>query len=315
MFAFRGSDTRLCDGWSRREWLRVGGLGAFGVSLANLLEAQAGPMQVPPTAISSSFGKAKRCIVLFLLGGPPQHETWDPKPEAPAEIRGEFSAISTATAGLQVGELMPRTAKLTERIAVLRAMSTADNAHSSSGYWMLTGYPHAPKNSENALPGAPNHRPCMAAVARHLKGDQTCLPGAVRLPEEIWNTGHIVWPGQDAGWLGDQADPWLLTCDPNQDDFRAPDISLPVDISPERTDAAPRFADTDEPADADARWGFDSALVKLADQSSGLAADRRGAAGICLGARIYGPPRALWPQSVWPKRVAGEATWWSPVFR
>jgi hypothetical protein len=74
----------------------------------------------------------------------------------------------------------------------------------------------------------------MAAVVRQLKGDRTSLPGAVRLPEEIWNTGHIVWPGQDAGWLGDQADPWLLTCDPNQADFRAPDISLPLDISPER---------------------------------------------------------------------------------
>jgi hypothetical protein len=84
------------------------------------------------------------------------------------------------------------------------------------------------------LPGAPNDWPCMGAVVRHLRGDRTSLPGAVRLPEEIWNTGHIVWPGQDAGWLGDHADPWLLTCDPSQPNFRAPDIALPLEITQER---------------------------------------------------------------------------------
>lgn len=223
---------------SRREWLRAGALGAFGLSLPQLLQRRAVGCEEKSSGVAehlkSPFGSAKRCIVLFLLGGPPQHETWDPKPEAPAEIRGEFGTIATATPGLRIGELMPLTAKLTERIAVLRAMSTGDNAHSSSGYWMLTGYPHAPKNQENALPGAPNDWPSMAAVVRHLKGDQTSLPGSMRLPEEIWNTGNITWPGQDAGWLGDHADPWLLTCDPNQADFRVPDIALPIDITPER---------------------------------------------------------------------------------
>ncbi len=88
----------------------------------------------PPRA-SSSFGKAKSCIVLYLLGGPPQHETWDPKPDAPVEIRGDFKAIATNVSGIQVGELMPRTAQQMDKIAVLRAMVTNDNAHSSSGYW------------------------------------------------------------------------------------------------------------------------------------------------------------------------------------
>lgn len=238
MFSFHGQRLRLCDGLSRREWLRAGAVGAFGLSLPQLLERQAiggeAAASEVPEHLKGSFGRAKRCIVLFLLGGPPQHETWDPKPEAPAEIRGEFGTIATATPGLHIGELMPRTAQLTDRIAVLRAMSTADNAHSSSGYWMLTGRPHAPKNQENALPGAPNDWPSLAAVVRHLKGDLTSFPGSVRLPEEIWNTGRITWPGQDAGWLGDHADPWLLTCDPNQSDFRPPDIALPTEITPER---------------------------------------------------------------------------------
>jgi hypothetical protein len=194
----------------------------------------ANPLQQDAPKLSASFGKAKHCIVLFLLGGPPQHETWDPKPEAPEEVRGQFGSIETATPGLRVGELMPLTAKLTNKIAVLRALATDDNAHSSSGYWMLTGHPHAPKNSENALPGAPNNWPSIAAVVRHLKGDSGALPGSVRLPEEIWNTGRLPWPGQDAGWLESHADPWLITCDPNKADFKVPDIALPADIPIER---------------------------------------------------------------------------------
>lgn len=233
MLLFQANSTRLCDRLTRREWLRVGGLGTFGLSAGSLRSAHA----AQPAAtgeLAASFGKAKRCIVLFMLGGPPQHETWDPKPQAPTEIRGDFGTIATATPGYHVGELMPQTAKLTEQIAVLRAMATDDNAHSSSGYWMLTGRPHSPKGQENALPGAPNNWPSLPAVVRHLKGDHTSLPGAIRLPEEIWNTGRIVWPGQDAGWLGDHADPWLVTCDPNKADFHVPDIGLPVEISPER---------------------------------------------------------------------------------
>ena len=230
-------------GFSRREWLQLGSLSSFGISLSQVLANQASASgaispeivaQQQAKGIAGSFGKAKRCIVLFMLGGPPQHETWDPKPDAPAEVRGDFRAIPTATPGLHVGELMPQTAKLTNHIAVLRAMATDDNAHSASGYWMLTGNPHSPKNAENSLPGPPNDWPCMAAVVRHLKGDAGALPGSIRLPEEIWNTGRLLWPGQDAGWLGSHADPWLVNCDPNAPDFRVPDIALPSDLSIER---------------------------------------------------------------------------------
>ncbi|MFY7874562.1 MAG: DUF1501 domain-containing protein, partial [Pirellula sp.] len=219
MLTFQSRGPTLCDGLSRREWLRIGGLSAFGIGLPQLQQARAASdTSLLSQKLVPSFGKAKSCIVLFLLGGPPQHETWDPKPDAPLEIRGDLKPIASATPGLQVGELMPLTSKLTNHIAVLRATATDDNAHSSSGYWMLTGYPHSPKNQENALPGAPNDWPSMAAVVRHLKGDQGSLPGSIRLPEEIWNTGKILWPGQNAGWLGNHADPWLLTCDPSQVD-------------------------------------------------------------------------------------------------
>ena len=246
MLNIQDQGVKLCDSVSRRDWLRIGSLGAFGLTMPQLMaqKAQAAGFSA---GTSKSFGKAKRCIVLFLLGGPPQQETWDPKPQAPTETRGPYKPIASSLPGLPVCELMPRTAKLAHKVAVLRAMATDDNAHSSSGYWMLTGTPHQPKNRESGKPGAPNNWPCVAAVVRHLKengpdakkrmdvnGRPAILPASVRLPEEIWNTGRIVWPGQDAGWLGDAADPWLLHCHPHKPDFKVPDIRLPNEISTAR---------------------------------------------------------------------------------
>ena len=92
-------------------------------------------------------------ILLLLVGGPSQLDTWDPKPDAPAEIRGDCKPISTSVNGIQISETLPRTASLMDKICAIRSMQTNDNAHSSSGYWMLTGVPHAPTNNENAKPG------------------------------------------------------------------------------------------------------------------------------------------------------------------
>jgi hypothetical protein len=224
MWSIQDQGPRLCDGMTRREWLRIGGLSAFGLSLPTLFSAR---------AAGATSGKAKACIVLFHLGGPPQHETWDPKPDAPSEIRGEFKPIATAVPGLQVGELMPRTARLMDKICILRGMSTDDNAHSSSGYWMLTGVPHQPTNSENSKPGAPNDSPCTAAIVQRLRPGNG-LPASVVLPEHIWNTGGIVWPGQDAGFLGRSADPWSILCDPNSPNFEIPGLASPGEVSPLR---------------------------------------------------------------------------------
>ncbi len=179
--------------------------------------------------MADDSGRAKRCIVLFLMGGPPQHSTWDPKPEASEEIRGVYKPISTAVPGTQICELMPQTAKLTDRIAILRAMSTGDQAHSSSGYAMLTGHPHQPLNFENANPGPPNDWPTFGAVVQYLKRGQYVLPPSVRLPHHIFNTDQSVWPGQDAGFLGPAADPWLFRCEPASRNFQIPEFQLPAD--------------------------------------------------------------------------------------
>jgi hypothetical protein len=235
MLSLHAQGVRLCDGLTRREILRAGSLGMVGLSLPGLLQQREALGDEAGQAVAAgSTGKAKACIVLFLMGGPPQHSTWDPKPEAPLEIRGEFKPISTAVPGLQICELMPRTARLTDRICVLRAVSSGDNAHSSSGYYMLTGMPHQPLNAENANPGAPNDHPNIGAVLRKLKGDRAGLPAAVRLPHHIFNTDRSVWPGQDAGYLGRNFDPWLFHCQPASPTFRNPELSLPVEVHEDR---------------------------------------------------------------------------------
>jgi uncharacterized protein (DUF1501 family) len=221
MLSIHDDGSQLCDGLNRRDWLRVGGLGALGLSLPALLASR--PAQARE---SEALGKAKACIVLFLVGGPPQHETWDPKPDAPAEIRGDLKTIHSSIPGLRVGELMPRVARQAHRCAILRAVSTNDNAHSTSGYWMLTGMPHVPMQVENTKLGAPNDWPCFGAIVQRLRGNRGPLPAAITIPEHIWNTGRIDWPGQNAGRIGRVHDPWLLTCDPNETQFQVPGLAL-----------------------------------------------------------------------------------------
>src|SRR5436190_16309545 len=139
MLRILGGPVRLCDGLTRREMIRVGGLSALGLGLPGLMAARAAA-KGPGDA--SGPKRAKSCIILFLMGGPPQHSTWDPKPGAPANVRGAFGPIATRVPGIQICELMPRLARWTDQLALLRAVSTGDNAHSSSGYYMMTGRPH-----------------------------------------------------------------------------------------------------------------------------------------------------------------------------
>ncbi len=157
MFSITSQPARVCDGISRREMLRIGSLGMAGFTLPDLLRRAAAE------GVSAPARRAKACIVLFLFGGPAQHSTWDPKPGAPAEVRGELKPIATTVPGLEIGEVLPRTAQWGRHLCLLRAMRTGDNAHSSSGYYMLTGQPHSPMNAENANPGAPNNWPSFMA--------------------------------------------------------------------------------------------------------------------------------------------------------
>jgi hypothetical protein len=209
----------------RREWLKFGIGGLVGASAPGLLRASANAPRV----------RAKSVIVLFNSGGIPHHESWDPKPDAPAEIRGAFGSIRTRTPGLLVGELMPRTAQLTDRIAVIRTMVTGDNAHSTSGYQMLTGVPHIPIGRENATPGRPNDWPSINALVRILRPPIDGLPSSIVLPRRLANFGGLYpWPGVDAGFAGSRFNPWHLLFDPAEGQFAPPGCTLPEDVPMQR---------------------------------------------------------------------------------
>ncbi len=227
MLTLLGGGAKLCDGLSRREAMRIGGMGAlgFGLGLSDLSRTTA---RADPG--DSSFGRAKSCIVLFLMGGPPQHSTWDPKPDSPAEVRGAFGPIATTAPGVSISELLPKTARHGDKLCLVRAMSTGDNAHSSSGYYMLTGRPHQPMNVENANPGAPNDSPSLGALLGRVAPGRDGLPPAVTLPHRIFNTDGSIWPGQDAGLLGRGADPWLLNAKVGPEGYRVQEIALPADL-------------------------------------------------------------------------------------
>lgn len=207
---------------SRREWLRAGGLSALGLSLPHLLAAPARASN--PSGKGASFGRAKSCIILFLSGGPPQHETFDPKPDAPADIRNGFRSIRTSVPGMHFCETLPHTAGIAHHLAVIRSMCTDIHSHSTSGAYMLTGY--EPLSKAENVPPSPDDWPSLAAAIGALKPSTTSPLSAVALPDEIYNDGHIVWPGQNGGFMGSPWHPTLMKCDPSQLPMRIEGLTL-----------------------------------------------------------------------------------------
>lgn len=238
MLSFRGPATRLCDGLSRREWLRVGGLGVLGLSLTDLLaakDATGNPPQATRLAnglSGATFGRAKNVIFLWLQGGPPQHETFDPKPAAPLEIRGLFRPIQTNVPGIQFCELLPRTAQRADKLAVIRSLATDDNNHDVSGYWVLTGYPYGPGSARQIKH---SDWPYFGSVIKLLKPSER-LPAltSVWLPDRMRLNDNVTPAGQTGGFLGSIWDPECFVGDPAGGDFRVEGLSLPVDLPPER---------------------------------------------------------------------------------
>jgi hypothetical protein len=218
--------SRWLPGISRRDWLRVGGLGAFGLSLSDLLHLHAEPISSPARG---SFGRAKACILIFLSGGPPQHETFDPKPGAPLEIRGILNSRPTSVPGVHFSETLPHTARVAHRMAVIRSMTTEINSHSTSGYYMLTGYPHTSK--AESMPPDHSDWPSIAAVVGALKPAEGSPLSSVVLPEPVFNNPNILWPGQNGGFMGPNWHPHVLKCDPRQDRVEIEGMSPPPGVS------------------------------------------------------------------------------------
>ncbi len=191
MFSLHSHPTRLCDGLSRRELIRVGGLSLLGLSLPGLARAR----QTGDDGRGASFGKAKNVIFLWLQGGPPQHETFDPKPDAPAEIRGEFNPIATNVPGIQICELLPRTATIVDKLAIVRSLCTHSDLHDASGYWVLTGYPYNGQQSRQITRST--DWPYLGSVLKILAPSPTLpsytsvwLPDVMRLNDNVQPAGQ-----------------------------------------------------------------------------------------------------------------------------
>ena len=130
MLTINGSPNRLCDGFSRREFLQIGALGTAGLALPELFQARA--HAASPTGTTRRIGRAKSCILLFMGGGPPQMDTFDLKPDAPAEIRGELRPIATSVPGIQISEQLPLLAQQMGRCALIRSVS---DEYAGRGPW------------------------------------------------------------------------------------------------------------------------------------------------------------------------------------
>jgi hypothetical protein len=223
MFSLTGSASRLCDGLSRREVLRVGGLSMLGLSLQGLLRASdKAPLGVLPT--DKVFGRAKSIIYLWLAGGPPQHETFDPKPNAPLEIRGPFKPISTNVPGIQFCELLPRTAAMADRVAIIRSLSTNDNTHDSSGYWLWTGYKYQGPNSRTIQP---TDWPYFGSLVKRLKPSDTLPPlSTVWLPDIARLNENVTPAGQTGGILGPEWDVDRFVGDPSSPNYQVEGLRL-----------------------------------------------------------------------------------------
>jgi hypothetical protein len=227
-----GPGRHLCDGLTRRAFLRVGSLGAFGLALPGLLRAA--PHR-QARAAGGSGGRAKRCLLLFLTGGPPQLDTFDLKPDAPAEIRGELRPIATNVPGIRIGELCPRLARQVDKYCIVRSVTHGDATHTSAGYTMLTGAYHAQPNTVSAAlirPSVNDHPHIGSLVAKVRPPRQG--PAFVSLPEVIKDAAVNEFPGQGAGFLGKQYDPLRIEGDEKRAGFRLPDIVLPPDVTARR---------------------------------------------------------------------------------
>lgn len=235
MIHFQHRGTRLCDGVSRRTWLSLGSLGAIGLAWPELLRqpcraAETGSTS-SPIAVSAR-PRAKACIQMFLWGGPGAQETWDPKPEAPVENRGEFNPIATSLPGVQFAEHLPLMAQRAHRYTIIRSQTHTGVNHGTSSYHMLTGHIHW-------SPGTLRHptkadMPNIGCNAGRFLAHPSYLPAHVQLPAVLNDGDGLPVPGQESGILGEDHVPFQVLGDLTQRDFRVPALELAQGLSRDR---------------------------------------------------------------------------------
>lgn len=208
---------------SRRAVLRIGGTGLFGLSFPQLLEA---------TSSSKAKSKATAKAVIFLhqWGGPGQHETFDPKPDAPDNVRGWFGAAKTKVPGVIFGERIPKLAAMADKFTVIRCLQHTMKNHNSAGYYSLTGV--APPTDDQRLRDSIELFPAYGSIVDRLAPTPKGVAGFVSFPHVI-SDGSIT-PGQHASFLGKAHNPLFVNQDPNQSNFRLPELTLPENLPVDR---------------------------------------------------------------------------------
>ena len=214
-----GRQYQNCNGTSRRHALRLGACGLIGgLTLPRLLELQA-------LAASSISAKAKSCIFLFLEGGPPHQDMWDPKPDAPPEIRGPFGAISTNVPDIFVTDQLPLCAQMADKYTILRSHSHNDNGHSTGYHYVMTGHRPSFADGDNPIPNNEYFPSIGSAVSRTL-GQRGAIPAYINLPHPMQAGGP--------GFYGAEHAPFVIEADPTQPDFEVKDLRPPGHLSDKR---------------------------------------------------------------------------------
>jgi uncharacterized protein (DUF1501 family) len=217
----RKSNT-FCDGSTRRDILRYGAAGVFGmgVSLPQLLQQQAMAAQ------KGESSKDMSLIILFLQGGLSTIDTWDMKPDAPSEFRGDFDPIQTVIPGIQLCEHLPRLAGQMDKMSLVRSFGHSNSGHGPADHWMLTGY--HPQAGFNAGLKPNNQKPSMGSVIAREYGPRGSVPPYVCLPK-MHNSGG-------SSYLGSSYAPFVVDADPNAPNFKVPDLVPPVELAADRLD-------------------------------------------------------------------------------
>jgi hypothetical protein len=212
----------FCDGVSRRDALRIGAFGMFGMSLGlpELLARQARAKETGHSTKDVSF------IFLFLHGGLSTIDTWDMKPDAPAEFRGEFKPAATKVPSIQICDLLPRIGEQTDKFSLVRSFRHHNSDHGPADHYIMTGY--FPTAGFNPGLNPNNQRPAHGAIIAKKLGPRGAVPPYVCLPK--------MHPSSGSAYLGAGAAPFVIDADPNAPDFAVPDVLPPISVSAERLD-------------------------------------------------------------------------------
>ncbi len=210
----------FCDGVKRRSFLRLGSASLFAApfTLAGLLASEKRSLG------AESQAKAKSLIIVFLKGGLSTIDTWDLKPDAPAEFRGEFQPIPTCLPGIQLGEHVPRTAQQMDKFSLIRSFAHGDSNHGPADHYMLTGY--RPTAGFNAGLSPNNQRPSHGSIIARSLGPRGAVPPYICLPD--------MHPSGGATYLGPPSEPFSIDSDPSDPAFKVRDIVPPLDIDATR---------------------------------------------------------------------------------